>query len=171
MFSSFGQKAGAAVRNLLPLETALVFLLVGVLVWPIPYVGSVSPTLVLVAVYYWAIYRPDLFRPSVVFLIGLLNDVVNFLPLGLSGCVFLAIYQISFSQRRYFVDQIFYMLWFGFAIIALLASIANWVALSLYNGYALAVRPILIQFMMTVILFPIPAWILIRLQRNFLTQR
>jgi len=171
MFSSFGQKLGTAVRNLLPLETALVFLLLGVLVWPIPYIGSVSPSLSLVAVYYWSIYRPDLFRPSLVFVLGLVNDVLNFLPIGLSACVFLGVHQLSFSQRRFLAGQIFYMLWAGFAIIAFLAALANWSVLSLKADHVLSVMPVFLQYIMTVALFPLPAWVLIRLQRNFLTQR
>jgi len=170
MFTTFGQKFGQIVRHMLPLETALAFLLFGVLVWPIPYIGSVSPMLVLVAVYYWAIYRPDLFRPVLVFLLGLLNDIVNFLPIGMSAVVFLGVYQLVFSYRRYFVGQIFSILWFGFGLISFLAIAANWICISLYNGAPLAVVPVLVQYVLTVVLFPIPARILIRLQRNFLTQ-
>lgn len=170
MFAAFTQKFGQIIRNLLPVESAFVLLLLGVLVWPIPFVGAVSPSLVLVAVYYWAIYRPDLFRPFFVFLLGLLNDALHFLPLGLSAIVFLGVHQLAYAHRRYFVNQIFFMLWVGFALLAFLSMAAMWAVMSLYHGQVVALTPVLVQFALTVALFPLPAWILIRLQRAFLSQ-
>ena len=170
MLSSFHQKFGQIIRNLLPAESALVLLLLGGIIWPIPYIGGVTPSLVLVAVYYWAIYRPDLFRPSFVFGLGLLNDALHFLPLGLSAIVFLGIYQLAYANRRYFVGQVFYMIWFGFALLAVLASAVSWGALSLYYGEGLTLLPVVVQCAITVALFPLPAWALIKLQRAFLSQ-
>lgn len=79
----------------------------GLLVWPIPYVGAITPSFGLVAIYYWAMYRPDLMKPSLVFLLGLVADAMAFLPLGLSALVYVGAYQLSFSQRRFFVGQFF----------------------------------------------------------------
>lgn len=170
MFAAFTQKFGQIIRNLLPVESALVLLLLGVLIWPIPFVGAVSPSLVLVGVYYWAIYRPDLFRPLFVFLLGLLNDAVHFLPIGLSAIIFLGVHQLAYAHRRYFVNQIFFMLWVGFALLAFLSMAVMWLAMSFYHDEPMAVMPILIQLALTIALFPIPAWGLIRLQRAFLSQ-
>lgn len=170
MFSSFHQKFGQIIRNLLPIESALVLLLLGGIIWPIPYVGEVTPSLPLVAVFYWAIYRPDLFRPWFVFLLGLLNDALHYMPLGFSAVLFLGIYQLAYANRRYFAGQVFYVIWFGFAVLAILSAFATWSALSLYYGAALTVLPVVVQCGITVALFPLPAWVLIRLQRAFLSQ-
>lgn len=168
MLTAFNQKLTQALKSLLPLETALVLVLLSVEVWPLPYLGGVSPSLTLAAVTYWAIYRPDLFRPSLAFALGLIHDILNLLPFGLSAFIFVGIYQLAFSQRRLFVRQYFFMLWAGFAVMALLASAANWVGLSLWNRAAMPLVPALIQLGLTIVLFPLPAWILIRLQRAFL---
>ena len=170
MLASFHQKFGQIIRNLLPVESALVLLLLGGIIWPIPYVGEVTPSLVLVAVYYWAIYRPDLFRPYIVFFLGLLNDALHSLPMGLSALVFLGVYQLAYANRRYFAGQVFYVIWFGFALLAMLATAFCWVALSLYYSNALTLLPVVVQCAITVALFPLPAWALIKLQRAFLSQ-
>ena len=170
MITNIIQKCGQIFRHFLPVETSLAFLLASVLMWPIPYIGDISPLLVLVAIYYWAIYRPDLFRPYIVFLLGLLNDGIHYNPLGLSALVFLGVYQLAFSNRRYIVGQIFYMLWAGFAVLALLAVVVMWAYVSLYNGQVMAISPVFVQYVLTVVIFPFPAWILIRLQRAFLSQ-
>lgn len=169
MFSAFYQKFGQSIRNFLPVESALVLLVLGIMVWPIPFAGSVSPSFILVAIYYWAIYRPDLFRPLVVFILGLLNDAIHFLPMGLSALIFLGVYQLAFAHRRYFVGQVFLMLWFGFSLLAFLAMFAMWAALSVFHGQMMTLVPVFVQYGLTVALFPLPAWGLIKLQRAFLS--
>ncbi|MFA6280788.1 MAG: hypothetical protein WC612_08420 [Bdellovibrionales bacterium] len=170
MSSSFLQKSGQLVRHALPFGITVVFIGASVLVLPVPYLSGIAPMLGLVAVYYWAIYRPDLLRPFFVFWLGLLNDVLQMLPIGLSAILFLGLYQLVFSQRRLFVGQTFPIVWTGFALVALMASLVQWFVLSLFEGQGLSVQPVFLQFLLTVFLFPLPAWLLIHLQRAFLTQ-
>lgn len=170
MLEAYGNKFGQIVRNLLPFETSLVFIILSVLVWPIPYVGAISPSLGLIAIFYWSVYRPDLLRPLVVFLLGMLNDAINGLPLGLSAALFLGVHQLAYMHRRFFVGQIFYVLWFGFAVLAFLSMVVSWAVVSVYNGRILTLMPVLLQFAITVVIFPLPAWVLNRMQHVFLTQ-
>lgn len=170
MFASFVQKFGQSLRHLLPTMTVILFILIGVLAWPMPHVGTISPSLGLLAVYYWGIYRPDLLRPVVVFVLGILNDSVHFLPLGLSAFVFVGAYQLAYAHRRYFVGQLFPMLWSGFAFVCFLAMVVYWIVRSLLVGQAVTILPVLLQFLLTSAIFPLPAWILIKLQRAFLSQ-
>jgi hypothetical protein len=105
----------------------------------------------------------------VVFLFGLLNDILHFYPVGLTAVVYLIVYQLSFSQRRFFAGQIFYMLWFGFLIAAGINLVMAWIILSFYNHAPVPLSSVLTQFAFTVIIFPFPAWLLIRLQRLILS--
>ncbi|HAX90817.1 MAG TPA: rod shape-determining protein MreD [Rhodospirillaceae bacterium] len=161
---------GQALCNALPLATAVLFIFAGVLVLPLPYIGGIAPMFGLVAVYYWSIYRPDLFQPIFVFALGLLNDALHMMPLGLSAAIYLCLYQLIFTQRRIFVGQMFLVIWTGFALTALLTVAVQWVALSLYRDQMLSLQPVLLQYLLTVALFPLPAWVLMRLQRAFLSQ-
>lgn len=170
MFINVLQKLGVVFRRFLPAVSTVFFILLGVLAWPLPFAGSVAPSLGLAAIYYWAIYRPDLFRPLIVFILGFLNDMIHFLPPGLSAFVFTGAYQLAFSHRRFFVGQTFFMLWFGFALIALLSVIVNWGVLSLVNGAFVASFPVFMQFILSVAAFPLPVWVLIRIHRGFLSQ-
>ncbi len=164
------QKIGQTSRFFLPAATVLFFVLLSVLVWPLPFVGPIAPSFGLAAVYYWSIYRPDLFSPSVSFFLGLLNDAIHFLPPGLSAFIFVGVRQLAFSQRRFFIGQTFFMLWFGFALVAFLAVLVSGGVLAFLNGRFAALFPVLIQYLLTLAVFPLPAWILIRLQRNLLSQ-
>lgn len=170
MLPTIWQRLEQTARNWFPAITALVMVLVEVVAWPLPYMGSVAPSLGLVAVYYWAVHRPDLFRPHTVFVLGLLHDVICYLPLGLSALIYVAAHQLLISQRRFFVRQSFVMLWSGFAITATAAMLGDWLILSAYNGHWMAFVPALLQTVLTVALFPLPAWLLINTQRIVLSQ-
>ncbi len=92
MLDTIWQRLDSGTRMALPFVTALLCTLLGVIAWPLPWFGAVAPPLALMAVYYWAIHRPDLFRPGMAFVIGLLHDTINGLPLGLSALLFVAAY-------------------------------------------------------------------------------
>jgi len=170
MFNDIKNKSLDLALHLIPLTTSLIFILFGTFTWPIPFWGTIAPSFGLSAVFYWSIYRPDLFRPMTVFVLGLLNDVIHFLPIGLSAAVFLSVHQLSYSNRRFFVGQIFYMLWTGFIIASIFSMILIWCVMSIYNGKFVPIIPVIIQNVITIILFPLPAWILIKIQRVFLSR-
>ncbi|MDD3287863.1 MAG: rod shape-determining protein MreD [Alphaproteobacteria bacterium] len=156
------------IRHLLPAITAILFVLLGVVQWPLPYLGAVTPSLALIAVYYWAVHRPDLFRPSSAFVVGLLYDAINGYPFGMSALIFVAIHQLALTQRRFFAGHSFFMMWSGFVLTMLCAMVANWLAMTLWNWDFMPLMPIFIQALFTVVIFPIPAWMLIKIQRGLL---
>ncbi len=165
MLNVFWQRLDIAARWALPFVTAILFTLLGVIAWPLPWLGMVAPPLALMAVYYWAIHRPDLFRPSMAFAIGLLHDAVNGLPLGLSALLFVAAHQLILHQRRFFAGHSFSMMWFGFGLTVFTVMLLEWGLQSLSAWHLLPILPVLMQCVLAVIIFPLPCWILIRLQR------
>jgi len=165
MLALFWQRFDQGARFAVPFASALLFALAGVIAWPLPYFGAVAPPLALIAVYYWAIHRPDLFRPGMAFAIGLLNDVLHFLPLGLSALIFVAAHQLVWRQRRFFAGHSFFMLWWGFALTMVVAMLAAWLLQMLLRWQILPFGPVLWQALLAIALFPLPCWLLIRLQR------
>jgi len=165
MFVSIWHRLDLGARLALPFVTALVCTLIGVIAWPLPYIGPVAPPLSLMAVYYWTVYRPDLFGPSVVFAIGLLNDIVNDLPIGLSALLYVAASQILLQQRRFFARQSFFMIWFGFILTVSAVMAAEWLLLDILHWTIVPVMPVLMQTILAVAFFPLPCWLFIALQR------
>jgi rod shape-determining protein MreD len=169
MFASFWQRFDQGARLTLPFSTAVAFALLSAIAWPLPYLGTVAPPLALIAVYYWAIYRPNLFRPGMAFLIGLLNDALHMLPLGLSALLFVVAHQLVWRQRRFFAGHSFFMLWWGFALTALVVMLASWLLQMLLRWHGMPFGPVLWQTLLAIALFPLPCWVLIRLQRAILS--
>ena len=170
MFELLWQRLDSGARSALPFVTTLLCVFLGTIVWPLPYLGSVAPPLVIVTLYYWSLHRPDLLTPSGAFIIGLLTDIVNFLPLGLSAFLFVGINQLVFTQRRYVTGQPFLTLWAGFALTAFLTALAEWILLAVLRQGLTPVLPAMIQTLLVIAIFPIPCWLLIRLQRTALSQ-
>jgi rod shape-determining protein MreD len=169
MFSTVWQRLDTGARLCLPFAVTLLCTLLSVMAWPLPYFGPVAPPLALIAVYYWTIHRPDLFRPWMAFLIGLLNDVVNFLPLGLTALLFVGAHQLVLRQRRFFAGHSFFMMWSGFALTSVTLMIAEVILLSVIQWKLVPLTPVLMQFILVIVLFPLPCQIFIRMQRSALT--
>jgi len=163
-------KRGRTLRRSIPFVSALCFVLLSGLSLPLPYLSAIVPMLGLMSVYYWGIYRPDLFGPLAVFVIGLTHDLVHLLPIGLSAVLFLVFHQLILGQRRVFVGQIFPVVWLGFALTALIVSSVQWAVLSFLQGQWLSLIPVGGQFLLTVLVYPFPAWLLMRLHKKFLTE-
>ena len=170
MLGILWQRLDNGARLALPFVTTLFFTLFSVVAWPLPNLGAVAPPLGLIALYYWAIHRPDLLRPGMVFVIGLLNDAINFLPPGLSALLFVAAHQLVLQQRRFFVGHSFFMMWFGFILMVLIVMFVEWLLLCLLHWQNLPFFPVLMQCLMAIVIFPLPCWLLIRLQRAALSQ-
>jgi rod shape-determining protein MreD len=143
--------------------------LLSVIAWPLPYLGPVMPPLAFVALYYWSTHRPDLFPPGAAFALGIVNDIINDFPLGVSAFLFTLAHQVIWRQRRFFSGHSFFMLWSGFALAATVMMIAEWILLSLVRWQAMPPFPVLVQTVMAVVLFPLPCWAMIRLQRSVLS--
>jgi len=165
MFALLWQRLDHLARLALPFLVTFALTLLGAVTWPLPYFGAVAPPLALIAVYYWAIHRPDLFRPGMAFIIGLLNDELQALPLGLTALVFVGMHQLVFSQRRFFAGHSFFMMWWGFALSILVALFAEWALLCLMHWQFIPFTSVFLQAALTIVIFPLPCWALIRLQR------
>jgi len=165
MMDSFWLRLDQGGRAALPAATVVIAALLGAMVWPLPHFGSVMPPLALMAVYYWSLHRPDLLGSGMVFLVGLLNDVIHRLPLGVSALLFVGAHQILFRQRRFFAGHSFFMMWLGFIITVSAVIIAEWVLLSVLNWHVVPVLPVLVQLLFAIAFFPLPCLLLMRLQR------
>jgi rod shape-determining protein MreD len=158
----FGQqKIQSAARLAIPQILLALMILLGLLSLPVPYAGSARPALVLMAVYYWAIYRPTLVPPVLCFAAGLLTDILSGMPLGLNALVLVIVQWIVRSQRRFLMGQTYKVLWAIFALVAVLASAATW---GLYGLLAMRwppLAPVAGSAAVSICLFPFVSLLLI----------
>lgn len=158
---------GPAAR-ILPIATTLAAMTVTLLPLPVPGYGALAPALTLMAVYHWAIYRPDLLPPAALFLIGLLRDLlVGALP-GVSALLLLTAFAVVRRHRRHFVNRPFPFLWAGFLALSVTAMLALWALHCLIDGAVIEFRSAIFRAALTVSLFPAVSFLLGRMQRTLM---
>lgn len=168
MTLTFWQKLDRAGRNVAPFAVTVLLVLAGMVPVHVPAYAPVAPALGLMAVYYWAIHRPDLLRPSAVFIIGLLQDMLSGAPMGLNAMVLVTAHATVLHQRRFFLASTFTLMWFGFGLIVFGSAFLQWAAYSVLNGTLLRLDTVLAQATLTLALFPVFAWFFVRVHRAFL---
>jgi rod shape-determining protein MreD len=162
------QRMDMTARNLLPLGFALVALLVGAVPLYLPGYGAVAPNLALLVVFYWAVYRPDLFPPAVAFAVGLIQDALMGTPLGLNALVLLSVHGVVVTQRRFFQGKSFAVIWWAFSIIAFGAAFLGWLLIMALNGALIDPLPGVFAVLLTVAVHPLVTWLLARIHHAIL---
>lgn len=164
----FHREAGFP-NKLLPFLTTLLFVVVSVVPWHIPGFAVVTPAFALMAVYHWTLYRPELLPPTAIFAAGLLLDLLNGTPyVGTSALSLLLARTVLLSQRRFFVNRLFPMLWAGFLVTAAALITFEWALVSLLHGGLLGPRPFIFEAVLTGASFPVGSYLLGQAQRHFL---
>ncbi|MBK3776351.1 rod shape-determining protein MreD [Azospirillum sp. YIM DDC1] len=162
------QRLDKTGRNLAPFAVTVMLALGGMVPVPLPGYASVAPFLTAIAVYYWAIHRPDLMGPGTAFLIGLLQDLLTGGPLGVNALVLVLVHWAVSSQRRVLASSTFALMWFGFGLVMMGVACIQWLAFAALQASVLPFRPALFQALLTMAFFPAVAWMLIRVHRAFL---
>ena len=147
---------------------SLVLVVFSVIPTYIPDFNQVSPIVALIAIYHWAVYRPNLLSLIPVFVLGLIQDLLIGTPVGLYVLVFLSVYGIVFSQRRFFIARSFVFYWVGFAVIAAFGLLESYFLASAWHLTILDFNVIIFQYLVLLGLFPVIAWILLKWQLMFL---
>ncbi len=164
------QRMDAAARNLLPVALALAAVILGTTPLYLPGYGAVAPNLALMAVFYWAIYRPDLFPAVVAFAVGLVQDALMGTPMGLNALVLLAAYGAIVAQRRFFQNKSFLVVWWAFSLVGLGATLMGWALMTMHAVRLADPLPALFSGLVTVGLYPFAAWLLARLHHAVLPE-
>lgn len=165
---TFWQRVDHGVRQLSPFATTVLLVVLNAIPLPIPDYRTIVPFVPLMAVYYWAIYRPDLMPVLAVFFIGLLQDVLSGAPLGFNAFLFLATHGIVRSQRRFILGHGFFVVWAIFVMIVAGVGGVSWLVATILYRSAVPSAPAVAQLALTLAAFPFVAWILLKVQRTFL---
>ncbi len=142
------------LRQVAPGVFAIVLVVASGFLLPFPHFSLVFPLFPVMAIYYWCLYWPALFPQWLVFLTGLLQDLLTGLPLGISALVFLLFRWLVMSQRRTLVKEPFAVIWGGFTVAAALQGIMIWIVLSLYYAALMPWQEGAVQVAMTALLYP-----------------
>ena len=146
--------------SLLPSFSAV--LLVLVINLPVSFGGGLfpAPVLALIAVYFWALVRPDLMPPFVVLVVGLLEDLMSGGPPGVWATGFVAAYALVDRQRDNLAGLSGIAAVVGFAAAMGLAAAATFALTWIVYLRFPPLGPLLLASVVTVLFYPPIALIL-----------
>jgi rod shape-determining protein MreD len=170
MKTSIWARVDLAVKRLTPLLITFGLVILSQVPMQLPAATPIAPALALISVYFWALHQPDLVPAPAVFAIGVFQDILSGLPIGLNAFALLAIYGLVVSQRRYFFGKSFGVLWWGFATVAVVVGAMEWAAMSLLSAQLLPVLPVAIEQFTAAALYPVVAYVFVLTHRSILRE-
>ncbi len=157
------------LENALRLSVPLLFLaglfVLSVVSLPLPDIGVARPGLLVMAVYYWSVYRPTLMPPYLCFMAGLLLDFLIGLPLGVNAVILTLVQWIVRDQRRFLMGQAYIVIWLVFALVAFTTQFMQWGMYGLVHMQWAPVLPQILAAVATTLLFPVVTLFLILIHR------
>ena len=101
------QRLDRSVRLLAPFVVSAILVLLSAVPVYVSGYGQIAVDVGLVTVFYWAIYRPDLFPVVAAFALGLWQDILVGSPIGLHALTLLLANWAIVSQRTFFQGKAF----------------------------------------------------------------
>jgi len=164
------QHMDITARRLVPFGVTLILMLFSMTPTYVPGLSHVAPMCALMAVYFWSIYRPDLLGYGSTFVIGVLEDILAGTPLGSGALILLLCQRAAFSQKNFFNNKPFGIIWLAFALVAAGASLLRWVCVGLLatSGFT-PIGQMTTAYLMTVAAYPIVSWLFAKAHMKLLS--
>jgi len=160
----------SSARRLAPLMLTLLLVILSQVPMQLPAAMPIAPAFAVISIYFWGLHQPDILPAPVVFAVGLFQDILGGLPIGLNGFLLLVLYGLVVSQRRYFFGKSFGVLWWGFAMVAIVTGVLEWAMMSILSGAFLAIMPVVVEQLTTAALYPVGASVFVLTHRSILRE-
>jgi rod shape-determining protein MreD len=157
--------------RLLPAATTILAALLQIQPVHVPGYAALTPALIVMTVYHWTTYRPDLLPALALFAIGLGYDLVAGAPLGVTSLTLLILRAVVLRYRGHFVRRSFPYVWAGFTLVTLAVMFGLWALHSALGGAVLDLRTTVFRAVLTISLFPVASFLLGRAQRALMPAR
>lgn len=115
---------------------------------------SVEPLFLFPLIYRWSIYRPEYLSVSMLFVLGVLSDVMSGVFVGQTSLVLLMLYALTLVQRHHVRGATFSVIWFGFGCYMVMVSLLEWSIASIVFGYMVPAWDLSVQHLLVATLYP-----------------
>lgn len=157
----FGKQVGA----ILPFGLTVILVLYSLTPSNLPGFSEIAPMYSLVAVYFWTLYRPEQFGYILAFSIGMLEDVLTGMPIGITALTLLLAQWLVFNQQMFFHGKSFIITWYAFFIVCAGAFFIKWFFINFIQGSGFSGDGnIVVSYLMTIVVYPVIAWLFSKIQ-------
>jgi rod shape-determining protein MreD len=126
---------------------------------------SALPAVTLACVFFWSLFRPATMSPLVCFVLGLLQDLLGFAPLGIGILTMLVVHGFVLRLRRLLARQSFLVVWLVFAGFAAGAALLGYVLQAALNLRLPPPMPGVVFWALSTGFYPAVAALLTRLHK------
>lgn len=139
----------------LPLFVSVLWLMVSVIPLRSEIGANARPMVGVMCVYFWTVYRPDLFNLWSVFLLGLISDIMSIAPFGIYLFLYLIMFLLVTNLVKYITEKTFEILWIGLVLLLPAVMFAGWLMMSMYYACFLPVKGMFFSYLLSVVLYPV----------------
>ena len=164
---TLGRRLDIAWRYAFPGTTSLLFMLMSLARFGIWGQAALLPAVALTCVWFWSLYRPEAMNPPMVLALGILLDVLGFLPLGVGALTMLTTHGIAQSLRRFLSRHGFAVDWMVFSGVACGIAAMNWALVAALTLSLPLPGPVLFHAGLAVAIYPAVAVPLALAHRGF----
>jgi len=151
---SLRRRLDAMARSGVPVACTLALMFASKAPFGVADQAVVLPAVTVVSVFFWSLFRPSSMPAPVVFLIGVLLDLLGWMPLGEGTVVLLVVHALCLRWRRVLAKQSFAVIWVVFVGFAAGAAALMWALAALLAFRMLPVASALFQAVLTAALYP-----------------
>lgn len=123
---TWGRRLDLTARAGFPATSTVLAMLITQAPFGLPGQAVLLPAVTLAFVWFWSLFRPAAMPPVAVFLIGILLDLLGYLPLGVGVLTLLLAHGIAIRSRRSLSQLGFALTWLAFVPIGAGAALLNW---------------------------------------------
>jgi len=162
----FWHMLDTASRHALPAGQTVAVLLLLSAPLGIPAQAQLQPAWAQASVYFWSLYRPASMPAPLIFLVGLLLDLLAQGPAGIQVLILLLIHGVVLKARRSLTRSGFVTVWLVFMGVAVTAAAVEWLLVCLLTWHALPPSPGLVEAGLAAGVYPFLSLYLITLHRG-----
>jgi rod shape-determining protein MreD len=155
--ASLGRRLDIAARISFPACTTALLMLLTQMPTGISGQAALLPAITLCCVWFWSVFRPSAMPPPMVFVIGLLLDLLGYLPLGIGVFTLLAVHGVAISMRRSLSRRGFAWIWIVFSAVAIAASALIWLLVMALTFRLLSPYPAVFTAVLAIAIYPVVA--------------
>jgi len=117
--------------------------------------NNYSFNFIYLVVFYWVLKKPDRLGYGLIFLIGIINDVVQNFPIGISSINYLLLCAIAaFIRTRTLMPSLLYD-WVFFLIAILIITSVNFTILTIIFNYPIKYGILMFSSFITFLIYPV----------------
>src|SRR5438270_3692015 len=142
---TIGRRLDAMARASFPLACTLSLMLLTAVPFGFRDQAQLLPAITLACIWFWSLFRPASVPSVAVFLVGLLLDLLGYLPLGVGTLTLLLAHALALRWRLALLRRGFVLVWLTFVLVAAGAAALGWALTSLLLFHPMPVGAAMFQ--------------------------